>query len=411
MTKKIRIDIVIFLVLAAIIISAVSTAYIINKRVSGITSIQSIYTKIANIDEIIEEHYIGSIDTEKLTDEIAKGYVLGISDNYAQYYTKDEYEEYEKMLKGAYDGIGIQTALNELNGDIFVSAVSVGSPAGNAGFKVGDRIISVNDNLVLETPYAQIATLLSPEEGQSINVSVMRSGEEKLLSVTAQKYEQNTVTQKIMGYVGYISISSFNELTPEHFSAAVDSIIEQGAKNLIIDVRNNPGGSIESVVGCVDKIVPTGTVATAVYKRSAEQVGDEVNTKIVYEAVTAQETKIPIVVLCNGNTASGGELFAAALNDFGKATLVGNTTYGKGTGQSFYKLRDGSYVKITDFTYYSPSGAGFNLVGITPEVAVELEENQSEISLLGVDYANDPYLLKGFETLRVDSGILETITR
>ncbi len=409
MTKKIRIDVVIFLVVASILLSVLATAYIINNRISGLTEVQSVYTKLKHVDEIVDEHYIGSIDSEKLSDEIAEGYMSGLVDNYSQYYTKEEYKAYMNSVSGEYEGIGIQTAFNPESNAVIISAVSIGSPADNVGLEVGDRIISVNDTMVINSTYEQISELLRLPLGLTANITYMRNGEERSCIVTAMEFKQNTVYSAIMGYVGYVSISSFNDLTPSNFSSAVDSLINQGARNLIIDVRNNPGGSIESVVGCVDKIVPTGTVVTAVYKRNEGE--DSSTAKVVYEALTAQEVDVPIVVLCNGSTASGGELFAAALYDFGKATLVGNTTYGKGTGQSFYKLPDGSYIKLTDQTYFPPSGAGFNLIGITPEVTVELTGAQNDITLIGKNYADDLYILKAFETLGVDSGVLETITR
>ncbi len=407
MTKKIRIDVVIFLIIASIILTALSTAYIINSRISSLTSVQSVYTKLTHIDEIVDKHYIGSIDSEKLSDDIARGYMTGLVDSYSEYYTKEEYKAYEQSLSGEYEGIGLQLASEPVSGDIYVSSVSVGSPAGNGGIKAGDKIISVGETVAAESDYETVSALLRVAMGETVTVTVERNGEEKTCTVTALEFKQNTVSHLIMGYVGYISISSFNELTPEFFANAVDSLINQGARNLIIDVRNNPGGSIESVVGCVDKIVPTGTVATAVYKKTETEGA----TKVVYEAMTAQETNVPIVVLCNKYTASGAELFAAALYDFGKATLVGSTTYGKGTGQSFYKLPDGSYIKLTDMTYFPPSGAGYNLVGITPEISVELKSTQNDITILGVNYSNDPYILKAFEALGVDSGILETITK
>lgn len=409
MTKKIRIDVVIFLIIASILLSVLTTAYIINNRISSLTKVQSVYSKLTHIDEIVSENYIGSIDSERLSDEIAKGYMTGLVDNYSQYYTKEEYKAYMDSISGEFEGIGMQTAYNAETNETFISSVSVGSPAGNAGLRVGDRIISVNDTLAMNSTYEKISELLRLPLGSTATITVIRKGDERTCTVTAMEFKQNTVYSTIMGYVGYISISSFNDLTPENFSEAVDSLIDQGARNLIIDVRNNPGGSIDSVVGCVDKIVATGTVATAVYKRSEGE--DSSTAKVVYEALTAQETDIPIVVLCNKSTASGGELFAAALADFGKATVVGTTTYGKGTGQSFYKLPDGSYIKLTDMTYFPPSGASFNMIGVTPGVEVELKGTQNDITLLGENYIDDPYIIKAFETLAVDPGILETITR
>lgn len=405
MTKKIRIDVVIFLLVSAIIIASLSTALIINNKVSQVSEVESAFSKIKYIDDIVEENYIGSIDSETLTDGIARGYIEGLMDTYAEYYTAEEYSEYTKLMSGEYTGIGLTVAWKDDN--LYVIHLCPESPAALSGMQVGDRIVSVDGIVFDELSHSDVEELLDVSIGKISNIEVKRGGEQIICTVTSAPYEQTSVDYKLMGYVGYIFISTFNDLTPEQFGDAVDDLISQGAKNLIIDVRFNTGGSIDSVVSCVDRIVSTGTVATAVYKRSEDE--KEV-TKISYDAVTEECVDIPVIVLCNKSTASGGELFVAALNDFGKATTVGNTTYGKGTGQSFYKLPDGSYIKLTDFTYYPPSGSGFNLIGYTPTVLVDTGDKEEADFLIG-SYANDVYITTAFQILGVDSGVLSTVEK
>ena len=167
-----------------------------------------------------------------------------------------------------------------------------------------------------------------------------------------------------------------------------------------MDLRNNPGGMIDAMVNCLDRLVGRGVVATAV--RKDDGTG---SNKTVYEAVTAQEVSVPIAVLVDRNTASLGELFAAVLKDFGKATLIGETTYGKGTGQTTYKLPDGSYLKITDFTYYPPSGNSFHLIGLTPDTRITLTEAQAATRYT-MAKDKDPYILEAFTELGGDSASL-----
>lgn len=405
MTKKIRVDIVIFMIVSVIIITALVTALVINKKVSDLTQVQSTYSKLRYMDKLVDERYIGSVDSETLADSVARGYVDGLLDNYAQYYTEKEYETYSAQLSGEYDGIGVTTAHD--GKDFTVVYVSAGSPAESGGLKVGDVISKIGNASVADMSAEEADKLLKVTPGESISIVVMRNGEPKECKVIAAKYKQNTVSYHILGYVGYISISYFNDLTPEYFSDAVDDLILLGAKRLVIDVRNNPGGSIESVVKCVDRLVGTGTVATAVYKKT-----DEAGvSKKIYEAVTPEQVDMDMVVLCNKATSSGGELFAAAMNDFAKAKVIGNTTFGKGTGQTVYKLADGSYFKFTDFAFYPPSGTSFNLTGFTPSIIVNLPENVSEVKNFTGPYIEDLYLLKAFETLGVDPGVLETIEK
>ncbi len=405
MTKKIRIDIVIFMLVSVIIITALVTALVINKKVSDLTQVQSTYSKLRYMDKLVDERYIGSVDAENLADSVARGYVDGLLDNYAQYYTAKEYETYSAQLSGEYDGVGLTAAHD--GEDFTVVYVSSGSPADSAGLKPGDIITKIGEFEIEDISNEQADKLLKISPGESIDIKVKRNGEVKLCKVAAAKYKQNTVSYHLLGYVGYISISYFNDLTPEYFSDAVDDLILLGAQRLVIDVRNNPGGSIESVVKVVDRLVGTGTVATAVYKKT-----DETGvSKKVYEAVTPEQVGMDMVVLCNNATASGGELFASAMNDFAKAKVVGNTTFGKGTGQSVYKLADGSYFKFTDFAFYPPSGTSFNLIGFTPALKVNLPDNVSEVQNFTGAYKDDVYILKAFEVLGVDPGVLETIEK
>lgn len=399
MNKKVRLDVTIFLIVASIIISCLATTFIINTKIGSLTEVQAAFSKIKNIDDLVNEHYIGAVDSETLANAIAKGYVAGLGDTYAFYYSKEEYRAYQAQITGQYEGIGITVVWID-NVGLEVTHVSKGSPAETAGVKIGDVITMVDNTSVLTLGHDEAVSKLTGTVGTVANFTVARGTETLVFSVMRSQYDQVTVEYQKLGTIGYVKITGFNKLTGDYFNEAINDLETQGVSAFIFDVRNNPGGTIDSVVECVDRLIGKGTVATAIRKDN----GDGAN-KTVYEAVTAQEVKLPMVVLADQNTASGGELFTAALMDYDKATMIGESTYGKGTGQTTYKLPDGSYLKITDFTYYPPSGTSYQLIGLSPDTRITLTDDQIT-NRYTMAFQDDPYMIAACEALGVDVGVL-----
>lgn len=405
MEKKIRADVTIFLIVAAIIISSLATGFIINKKVSDLTEVQSAYAKIKNLDDIVAEHYINGIDSEVLADALADGFVEGLGDPYAQYFTKSEYKEYLSKITGKYEGIGLTVSWVENEG-LLVTSVSKGSPAETAGVEVGDVIIEVEGESTVTLGYDETLLRMNGEVGTLVSFTVKRNGIKQDFEVLRQAFDQITVNYDTLGYIGYIQITGFNALTPEYFDEAVDALLSQNVEGIILDVRNNGGGTIDAVVDVVDRLIAKGVVATSIRKYDESQ--GEGSNKTIYQAETTEQVNLPMVVLADGNTASGGELFTAALMDYKKAVFIGQTTYGKGTGQTTYKLADGSYLKLTDFTYYPPSGESYNIVGITPDIKITLTQEQADNIYL-LDPIDDPYIIAAFDYFGVDiRGIEDT---
>lgn len=399
MNKKIRLDIAIFALVAAVIVSILATTFIINQKLRGITEVQAAFAKIKYLEQLVDEHYIGSIDSEELVNDVAKGYVSGLGDTYAAYYTKEEYRAYQAQITGQYDGIGLTAVWKEKEG-LEVTYIAKNSPAASSGVAIGDIITFVGDKSVLTLGYDDAVTALVGTAGTVANFTVKRGDQTLEYSVVRSQYEKETVEYALYGSLGYVKLSGFNNQTADAFSAAIDALEQSNVKGYVMDLRNNPGGMIDAMVNCLDRLVGRGVVATAV--RKDDGTG---SNKTVYEAVTAQEVSVPIAVLVDRNTASLGELFAAVLKDFGKATLIGETTYGKGTGQTTYKLPDGSYLKITDFTYYPPSGNSFHLIGLTPDTRITLTEAQAATRYT-MAKNKDPYILEAFTELGGDPASL-----
>ncbi len=399
MNKKVRLDVTIFLIVASIIISCLATTFIINTKIGSLTEVQAAFSKIKNIDDLVNEHYIGAVDSEMLANAVAKGYITGLGDTYAAYYSKEEYRAYQAQITGQYEGIGLTVVWVD-NVGLEVTHVSKGSPAETAGVQIGDIITMVDNTSVLTLGHDESVNKLTGTVGTVANFTVTRGAETLIFSVMRSQYDQVTVEYQKLGTIGYVKITGFNKLTGDYFNEAINDLETQGVSAFIFDVRNNPGGTIDSVVECVDRLIGKGTVATAIRK----DTGDGAN-KTVYEAVTAQEVTLPMVVLADQNTASGGELFTAALMDYDKAVMIGESTYGKGTGQTTYKLPDGSYLKITDFTYYPPSGTSYQLIGLSPDTRIALTDAQIA-NRYTMAFQDDPYMIAACESLGVDVGVL-----
>lgn len=242
MEKKIRLDVVIFLLVSAIILTALTTTIVINKRVSSLSEIQSAFSKLKNLDELVKEHYIGILDSEELSDNVARGYVRGMGDEYAQYFTKAEYKDYMSQITGEYEGVGLSVVWMEGEG-MFVTAVSKGSPAEESGVQVGDLIVEVEGEGPDTLTYDEMVTRMSGEVGTLVSFKVRRGGEEIDFEILRREFEEVTVDYQLLGHIGYVKITGFNNLTPKYFEQAIDDLTARGVTAYIFDVRGNGGGT------------------------------------------------------------------------------------------------------------------------------------------------------------------------
>ena len=321
------------------------------------------YAKIAEIARVLEKDGLYDIDEDALADMIMKGYMYGLGDDYAEYYTKEEYAALMSDTNAEMQGIGIQISLNAERTALQITGVFPNTPAARAGLLVGDLInaVKVEGEYVAIAEIGQTAALehLRGKEGTFAEFTVIRDGETVEFSVVREKITEYTVSYRVYSLdetVGIITITSFDKKTPEQFSEAYDALMKKGVTKLVLDVRNNPGGELISVCSVLDMIVPEGPVV-----KSVNKAGDE---EVLYTSAP-DELNIPMAILVNGNTASAGELITACLRDYDKATVVGTTTFGKGIMQNVVSFSDG-----TAFNYHG--------VGITPDVTVELPEEVAE---------------------------------
>lgn len=333
--------------------------------------------KLKAIEEELKQNYLYDIDEDELEDSVLKGYLGGIGDKYAEYFNKDEMEQLMADSNAEMQGIGISVVYDAESYAIEVINVFSDSPAGKAGIKSGDLIVYVKEG----DDYEAVATLgytvalkkLQGKAGTVANFAVSREGEDELLEFSIERgyVTEYTVTYSLYEAdpkVGIIAISSFDSKTPEQFKSALENLKKQGVEKLVFDVRNNPGGELTSVCTILDMLLPEGPVV-----RTLDKDGNE---ETVYTS-DKEEVDMPMAVITNGNTASAGELFTAALKDYDKAVIVGEKTYGKGSMQTVRSFNDGTGFKYTYRYYCPPYSDNYDGIGIEPDIKVSLSEAAS----------------------------------
>ena len=325
--------------------------------------------KLEEIQALMETYYLEEIDTEQVEDYLYKGAVAGLGDIYAAYYTEEEYQSLIDSTNGSYYGIGVEISQNMSTGIITISRIFEGSPAEEAGLLPGDVIYKIAGQEVTGEDLNKVVSLIKGEEYTTVSVEVARDGQSGYLEFEVERrtIEVPTVESEMLeDNIGYIAITSFDDVTTEQFMTALGTLESQGMEALIVVLRNNGGGLVSSVCAILDRLLPEGLIVYTEdkYGNREEEFSDAEN---YFDK--------PMAVLVNGNSASASEIFAGAIKDYGIGTLVGTTTYGKGIVQKIYPLSDGTAVKLTVSKYYTPNGNNIHGTGIEPDVTVELDED------------------------------------
>ena len=352
----------------------------------GSLDLNRITKKITTLQQIIDKYYLFDEDTTKVEDWIYKGMMYGLNDPYTTYYTAEEYQKLSEDTEGEYHGIGVMISQNRSTGIITVIKVFKDTPAAEAGMRPGDVLYKVGDMEVTGMDMdILVKDYIKGKDGSEVALTVFRQDEGEYVDL---KMERRNVTvqtveyQMLEDHVGYIAVSQFDVVTADQFKAAVDDLEKQGMKKRLVDLRNNPGGVLDAVVGMLDYILPddlmiegdkdlvrTNTEATLlVYMADKNGKGGQ------EYASDGHSLDIPMAVLVNGESASASEVFTGAMKDYGRATVVGTKTFGKGIVQNLIPLDNGTAIKMTTAHYYTPSGFDLHGKGIEPDVEVELKE-------------------------------------
>ena len=347
--------------------------------------------KLDRLENLIQERYIGEADGEAMEDAAAAAMVKATGDRWSYYIPASQYEAHKEQSENAYVGIGITIQQAEDGSGFLIVMVNQNGPAQEAGIQVNDLLIAVEDQDVREMTADQVRELIRGEAGTKVSLTVMRQGEHQTLAVERRRIESAVATgQMLADGIGLVKISNFDERCASESIAAVQKLQQEGAKKIIFDVRNNPGGYAEELVKLLDYLLPEGDLFRSVSYDGTEKV----------DTSDADCLDMPMAVLINGSSYSAAEFFAAALQEYQAATIVGEPTVGKGVYQTTISLGDGSAVALSTGKYFTPKGNSLTDVGVTPDVRVDVDEETAEKIYYGtLGYADDLQIQAAIQVL------------
>lgn len=327
--------------------------------------------KMELLNSLIDRYYIGDVDETDLSEGVYKGYIEGLGDPYSVYYDEEETKQMSESLSGEFGGVGALMSQDRETGVITVLQVYDGSPAQEAGMRDGDTLYKVEGEEVTGEDLSDVVSKVKGEKGTQVTLTVLRAdtGEEEELTITRDTIEAQTVSCEMKeGNVGYIRITEFDTVTYEQYKEALEDLEDQGMERLIVDLRSNPGGNLDTVCDILDLMLPEGLI---VYTEDKNGEREE------YTSDEENQFDKPLVVMMNGYSASASEIFAGAIQDYGLGQIVGTQSYGKGVVQSVFDLQDGTSVKLTIAEYFTPNGRSIDGEGITPDVEVEYQYDEN----------------------------------
>lgn len=351
----------------------------------------SVKKKMGELADLIDQYYYEGVDTDAVAEGIYMGMLRGLGDPYSNYFTAEEYSSFNESTTGIYYGIGVVLQQNAETKAVTALHVYPGTPAEEAGVKDGDMIVKIDDTEVNGQELTELVTMIKGEEGTKVHLRLAREGEKDYVETDVERRQIAVPTvqyQMLEGDVGFIQITEFSESAMEQFEEALASLQGEGMKSMIVDLRDNPGGVLQTVCEMLDKLLPKGLI---VYTE------DKYGSRSNYESDEAC-MDIPMAVLINGNSASASEIFAGAVKDYKYGTLIGTKTFGKGIVQTIIPLSDGSAVKVTMAKYFTPKGNYIHGVGIEPDI--ELEYKYLGVEDETYDPMHDNQVQKALEVLQ-----------
>lgn len=403
MSKKVSLGVAATVTLIAMAVTFSMTMTVsmnmFNNTVSSVKNKERMYNKLSEVDRYVRANEYFDINDDTLNDTIASGYMLGISDRYARYYSAKAYSERVGLANGRLMGIGVAVVKDPSSGYARIIRVYDNTPATNVGLEVGGFITAIGDTSTRSmSDTAAMTSALLGEEGSTVSIKYLTPlREEQSFEITHANYTTPSIsTVRLMDNgVGYLRIDSFTSGTAVEFRNAVNSLTNQGATSLIFDLRDNSGENLNAALVATDYCVPSGLIA-----QSQDKDGNVTDLRMSDE----NEITLPMVCLVNGSTASGAELFANALRKMAGATIVGSTTAGKGVLLSDpQSLSDGSAVVITVGILLDNEGKNWNGTGLTPDVDASLT-NDEQSSYYDFTVDNDPQITKAINAISGANG-------
>jgi carboxyl-terminal processing protease len=380
-------------ILSYVLVAALATVVTLTLSWPAETVVTPRQSKLDQLQELIEQCFIGEVDSTAIEDAAADAMVSALGDRWSYYIPAAQYGSYKEQMANAYVGIGITIQVKEENQGFVITQVNPNGPAYEAGMLAGDVIVGVENTDVRGMVMDDVAAMVKGEEGTFVSITVEREGSPVTLSVERRKVLITVATGEMLeGNIGYVRITNFDSRCAEETIAIIDELLAEGAEALIFDVRNNPGGYARELVKVLDHLLPECEVFRTVDYAGTEDVDYSDENCI---------NPIPMAVLVNSESYSAAEFFAAALRDYEMAVIVGEKTCGKGYFQYTYPLNDGSAVGLSVGKYFTPKGENLAGIGLIPDYPVEVDEDTFMKIYAGtLDLMEDPQILKALEVLK-----------
>lgn len=371
MKKKITVGTTVVLILLAALLVFQLTYHFVGlqyqAKVDTLTKTQSDFSLLAEADPVIRENFFGELDDEKVESGLIQGYVASLADPYSAFLTEEEYTRYKKEREVLGSAVGVRLTYDSKNDRVVVYSVFSGSPAQTEGILPGDVITSVDGKKTEDIGFYAVLEALSGEKGTKVELSVRREIAMQILdmnfTLTREKIKSNSVTYSVLdGNIGYVQLFDFDESVREELENMVNALVSAQVRGIVWDVRNTTGGDPLVACSVLDRLLPEGVLA-----KTVDHKGEK-------KELLSDETclDLPMTVLINGSTSFSGELFAAVLKDHGKATLIGETTYGKSLDQKVFELDNGSALLLSVMAYHPPISPSFESAGVEPDISVKL---------------------------------------
>lgn len=349
-------------------------------------------SKLDRLENLIQNRFIGEVDTKAMEDAAANAMIDSLGDRWSYYLSAEEYVSYQENVNNAYVGIGVTILKEPVEQGFPITEVAAGGPAEEAGILPGDVLTHVEGKDILALGLNGASELMRGEENTSVTLTVLRGTESKEFTVVRKSIQSPVaVGEMLPGNVGYIRIENFDRRCHQETTAAIAALREQGAKALLFDVRNNPGGYKNELVKLLDDLLPEGPLFYS----------EDYTGEVTVDESDGDFLDMPMAVLVNGDSYSAAEFFAAALSEYDAAVVVGQQTCGKGYFQSAFPLGDGSAVGLSIGKYYTPKHTSLANVGLTPDIPVEVdEETYTAIYQNRLPLAEDPQVQAALNALK-----------
>ena len=387
--------VVVFTVCATIMtihsLNAQSTKYMISFDADSVNRKNVI--KFNQVRNILKEDYYQEVDENKLIEGAVAGLAESLKDPYTVYFNKDQMQSFMEKSEGSYVGIGVTVNVDE-KGLLTVIEPGEDSPAAQAGMKKGDKIVKVDEEDVTAiSDENMVISMIKGKENTKVKITVYRPAEDnyRQFEITRKRIKASNIKSEIFdGDIGYIRLVMFDSEIAKYFKSDLDKLLKKGIKGLVIDLRDNPGGSYEQVVEIADSLLPEGTI---VYTENRDG-------KKEYKISNKAYIDLPLAIMTNGNSASASEILAGAVKDLARGTLVGTKTFGKGLVQELKILADNSGIKVTISKYFTPSGVCIHGTGIAPDIEVDVMDDYRSLPASQIPRAKDIQLQSAIEAVK-----------